>query len=357
MRIIVSFILALFLVVAFPVVAQENMNQPVPPEQPQEQPLPSREPQDRQELMPSQFEDKENGGGPGEFADPREIQDVLRQIKDLRREINRILKRAKKANGAANEVAGLNELLGTLGQFEQKLNASDVDRSVLQEFWDAQLWEVFNGLRLRVEFPIEAQNVKRDLKRLEKMISAKNFAIEGFDMNAVREKVNEIKNAIAQAEASFAQGDWESVQENMQVIYEGSHPGEMTGVLNQLRDIAKALKSIKSDEVKAEVRDILSEVFAAANSGEFREANMMLQDIQGELWRILNAVKKKAVINEDLRLRMQRLEQKIQEKMQQQGEMRGTEKLKSPQSNLGPYTPYRSASIIGTIVNFLGLGK
>ncbi|MEK7086859.1 MAG: hypothetical protein AAB935_01225 [Patescibacteria group bacterium] len=377
MRIVILVALAFFLTVTFPVLAEEDAarpilqeqsselpQQPLPPTPPQEdapRPVPQERPQQpslqpspEQESRPEQFEDEMGNNEPAELVDPRELQDTLRQIRDLRKEISRVLKRAKKLSGGANEVAQLNSFLDTVGQFEQKLKSPDVSRDALQEFRDAQLWEEFNGLRLRIEFPIEAQNVKKDLKRLEKIVGAKNFSVTGLDINAVREKINEIKNAIAQAETSFAAGDWESVQENMQVIYEGSNPGEMMGVLSQLRDIEKGLRGIKSEEVRTEIQDILSEVFMAANGGEFREANVMLRDIQGELRRILNVVKKKPVLNEDLRSRIRKLEQKIQEKAQSQDGTRGEKTPSGPQSILWPYKSYRSASLIEAIMRFLG---
>jgi len=91
-----------------------------------------------------------------EFVEQREITEVLRQIKDIKREIQRLVKKATKANLTA-EVAQLNELSAQLLPLETTLKGSPdtISRDTLQEFYDAQMWETLNGIRIKIELPNE----------------------------------------------------------------------------------------------------------------------------------------------------------------------------------------------------------
>ena len=325
--VIVAFLVFTVFLFTPQVFAQEtpSLTQPVPnePVQPQSpQPNQPQQPMTPQQEQPRPaFAAKGDQNEPREFVAPREIKDVLRQIKDIKREANRLIKKAQKVN-LADEVAKLNEILSQVVDLETKLkNASpeSIDREVLQDFYDSQAWDKLNDIRVKIELPNEIKMIEREIKKLEKMISKKTFVIEGVDIEKVKAKIGAIKSAVEQAKSNLAQGNLEDARESLQLVYEeGAHPGEMMGVLNRLFEITRQLKKFKSEEIRNEVMDILKPVFEAVASDDYREANMLLNEIDRDLWRILNTAKSKSTMSNDLKKRVQQLEEKLQLKAQEQ---------------------------------------
>lgn len=283
---------------------------------------------------------------PEEFVDPREIKDALRQLNDIKRDAQRTLKKAQKIAGFTNEVQTLGDVLSQVATLSNAIrNASSGDqRDALQEFYDAQLWDTLNEIRTKIELPQELKSIEREVKRLGKLLASKKFSIEKVDLAIVRAMVDEIKNAIVEARSEFDQGNFEDAREALQVIYEGGHPGEMYGVLQQLREMNQRLKRLKA-EVKEVFHEALEPVYEAIQNGDFREANMMLQDIRNDLWRLFDKVKGKSGVNADMQQKLQKLEERLQQKQQQ---------IQEEQTGPGPqgYQPYQ-ASILDAISNWL----
>ena len=282
-----------------------------------------------------------------EFVEPREIKDALRQLNDITRETQRVLKKAQKSTGFAQEVGTLQGLLSEANTHSNAIrNASGGanQREALQDFYDTQLWDTLNEIRIKIEFPQELKSIERDLKRLEKLISGKRFSIENVDVSVITAKVQEIKNAVSEARTYFNEGNFEDARDALSVVHEGSHPGEMYGVVQQLRDIGRRLKSIKK-EVRDGFYEVLSPVYEAVNDGDFREANMLLGDIGNDLWRLLDRAKGRSVKNEDIQERLRKLEESLQVKQQQ----REQEEFRSEPQSKGsfPYQPHQASALEG----------
>lgn len=315
------------------ILPSDTTTQPMPTTPTEQLPPPS--PQQFQQFQPQQIppfpEEKDEHR---DFIDPREIKDVLRQFKDIKREANRLMKKAKKLN-LSNEIGQLNEIFAQISNLETTIKNTPVesfDREILQDFYDSQIWDKLNDIRIKVELPNEIKMMERDIKRLEKMMAKKSFAVEGIDVEKVKVTVATFKNTIEQAKNHLAQGNMEDAGEIMQSIHEeGAHPGEIMGVINRLGEITKQLKKFKSDEIKNEITEILEPVYSAVNADDWREANMLLNEIDRDFWRILNMAKSRPTINQDLRNRMQKLEEKLQIKIQQQ-EQNNLEQTKEQQS-------------------------
>ncbi len=315
--------------------------------QSQPQQIQLQEKQNQQPALQQFFE--EEGQEQEEFidlVDPRELKQVQSQLNDLKRQSKQILKKAQKTAVFANEVSELNILLSEVDRFSNAIkNAVPEDqREAIQEFYDAQLWETLNNIRVKIELPQELKFIEKDLKRLEKLIAAKKFAIEKVDLGIVRTTIDEIKNAVAEARNEFNQGNFEEAQEALQVIHEGSHPGEIFGILQQLREMNQRLKKAKT-EVKDAFHEVLAPVYEAIQGGDFREANMMLQDIRNDLWRLFDKVKGKSSVNEDMRQKLQNLEERLQQKQQQIQEG-------DPNSKPQSYQPYQ-ASVLDAVSSWL----
>lgn len=290
-----------------------------------------------------------------EFVDPQEIKDTLRQLKEIKRDAQRILKKAQKSANFTNEISELNTLLVDISNFYTAISSASggsAQREALQEFYDAQLWERVNAVRIKIEFPNELKMIERDLKKLEKLVNSKGFSLEKIDTNVISSKVQEIRSAIAEARNFFTQGDFEDAQEALSVIHEGAHPGEILGVLHQLREINRRLKSMKK-EVRDEFHEALSTVYEAVNGGDFREANMMLSDVSNELWKLFDKVKnKRSGMSGELQNKLRSLEERLQSKQQEIQQQEEQNSTPGPQS-FQPYKPYR-ASIIDSLKNLFG---
>lgn len=288
-----------------------------------------------------------------EYVDPKEIKDALRQLKDIKQQAKSTLKRAQKTSNFTNEIEELNGLVSEITRLSdaiQGASGGSEQREAIREFYDAQLWDTFNNIRIKIEFPQELKNIEKDLKRVDKLMSSKRFSIESIDMNVVRAKIEEIRNAINEARSQFNNGNFEDAREALSVIHEGSHPGEIFGVLNQLREIDKRLKSLKS-EIKSVFAETLQPVFEAINEGDFREANMMLNEIQRELWKLFDKAKgRSSRLSEDMRQKLQNLERQLENKQQQIEKQRssfeGEQSIKHE-----PYKPYQ-ASVAETLLNW-----
>lgn len=299
----------------------------------------------------SVFEGDFEEQNPEDFVDPRELQQVQRQINDLKKQAQQLLKKTAKKTALAGEAAELQSFISELATYAAGIQSGG--REALQDFYDAELWEKMNVFRAKIEMPIEISKMEKDLARLEKLMAAKTFAVDGVDLGSIRSRIAEIKEAISSAKSTLASGDAEGAREYLQVIYEGVHPGEMYGVIQQLREVTKQLKTIKNAEVKRAITEVISPVYEAIAAGDFREANMALNEINRELFSLFSKLRNTRTVNTDLRTKMRALEQKLEGRIQQ------IEAQGANQS--GAYVPYQSAksgglgSILSSVKDFFGL--
>jgi len=189
-------------------------------------------------------------------------------------------------------------------------------REALQEFYDEQFWETISTLRAKIELPKQLAEVKKQLKRVQKMLKQKAFQNLGFDLNAINQRLDEIQAIYDEAQAKYQAGELEEAMEAMRDIFEGMHPGELNAILNQFRKIRLRMKALRNPEVKAAIEDILSEVITVTNSGDFREANMALNEIQKELMNLMLKYKKApGILDSKTKEKIDKLESIIREKL------------------------------------------
>lgn len=318
------------------------------------QPLPPQPGEPQKPMPPGDgqfFPPEDNGDDFRDMVEPREIQDALRQMKDVQREIKRVLKKAKKV-GFENELSQLNDLSSQVSGFQQKLQGT-VDRETMSEFWDTHFWDTFNVIRIKIELPDDVARMEKDMKALDKTISRAKYALEGVDMNAVKSAVEATRGIMAQVRSLLSQGDYEGAQETMQDMWNGdvANPGELRGIVDQTQNIARELRSIKAAAVKQEILDFLAPVIAAINSGDFREANMMLNEVNRDIFRIMNQMRRKSSFDTQMKSKMDQLEQKMMQRLQEEEQKQ--KNGQAPTSSLMPYRTYRSASLLGNIYSSL----
>lgn len=217
--------------------------------------------------------------------DPRECSDAQRQVRDLVREARRLEKLLVKAK-RTDDAAALREFMAQAEQHGRTIKA-DCTRDVLQEFWDAQLWDAINAVRCKAELPQQIAQIERELKRLGAQATQKRIALSGLDAAQLGTNIAVVKQAVADAQSALAGGTCEDANDAMQVIWDGMHPGEIMGVITRLSDIGGQLKRVKDGAIRQEFVDAIQPILDAANAGDFREANMVLNDIFNQLQQLL----------------------------------------------------------------------
>jgi len=313
-----------------PVVELLKPNEPAPQPNPstEGQKPPPLQPQDGQpnQTQPAPMgptmkdgQAMEEQGMEMEFVDPREVKRVLQEIKNMKSELNRFIKQLKKMPNSADDIATCQDILNKINEHYKTISNPPGDMSVrdaMQEFYEGQYWETVNAMRAKIELPKQLAEVAKQLKKVQKLVKQKAYQNLGFDMTAINQHLADIQTIYDEANAQYKNGELEDAMETMQDIFQGTHPGELYGLLSQFRQIKLQIKSIKNAEVKAIIDEILSEVISSVNDGDFRDANMTLQQIQGELMKLASKyMKGSSVLNDDMRAKFDKLEGIVQDKL------------------------------------------
>jgi|GEM_PF-1633584 len=259
-----------------------------------------------------------------EFVDPREIKNVLADIKRMRLQLKSFVTKLKKIKNTADDLARITEIQTSITEYEGKIKNPSEDESIrgnLQDFYDNNYWDEINLLRAKVELPTEIKNYTKELTRVKKLLINKTFPKLGFDMNALKGRLTEMETAIADVQAKYNGGDLEGAMEAMQEVRDSGHPGEINGVLMQTRDILQRTKSVRSKDIQALITEIIQPVIDAFNEGEFREANMVLSQIGQELMQLQNKLMRTTNLDEATSQKFEKLQQMVEDKLQNGGEM------------------------------------
>lgn len=266
-----------------------------------------------------QFISEDDDGMEMEFVDPKEVKNALKELKNIQSELKRFLKQVKKLPNSTDDAATINELLSQAVGYYKNISAPAEDmslREALQEYWDARLWDEVNVIRAKVELPKELASVAKDLKKAKKLITQKPFLNLGLDISVVSGALTEVETAYNEAKTNYDQGNMEDAQMAMEPIHGGLHPGEIMGVLYQMKEIKGRMKGLKNKEVKAIVDELLVDVVDSANAGEFREANQAMNEIKSELMKIMQKYMKSTVKMDDkTKAKFDKLEEMMEKKL------------------------------------------
>jgi len=261
----------------------------------------------------------EDDGMAMEFVDPKEVKNALNDLKKIQSELKRFLKQVKKLPNSADDAAAINDLLTQAVGYYKNISAPAEDmslREALQEYWDARLWDEVNVIRAKVELPKELANIAKDLKKAKKLITQKPFLNLGLDISVISGALTEVETAYNEAKTNYDQGNMEDAQMAMEPIHSGLHPGEIMGVLYQMKEVKDRLKGLKNKEVKTIVDELLVDVVDSANAGDFREANQAMSDIKSELMKIMQKYMKSTVKMDDkTKAKFDKLEDIISKKL------------------------------------------
>ena len=298
----------------------EAMNVPVPPAVSgggENKPQPFKD--DKQFKEDKQFISEDDDGMAMEFVDPKQVKNALKELKNIQSELKRFLKQVKKLPNSTDDAATINDLLTQATGFYKNISAPPEDmslREAMQEFWDARLWDEVNVIRAKVELPKELISIAKDLKKAKKLITQKMYTNLGLDISVVSGALSEVEAAYNEAKTNYDQGNMEDAQMAMEPIHSGLHPGEIMGVLYQMKEIKDRMKGLKNKEVKAIVDELLVDVIDSANAGDFREANQAMNDIKSELMKIMQKyMKSTSKLDDANKAKFDKLEQIISDKL------------------------------------------
>ncbi|MFH0779234.1 MAG: hypothetical protein V1928_00060, partial [Parcubacteria group bacterium] len=258
-----------------------------------------------------------------EFVNPRDVQNALGEIKRMQSDMKRFIKQLKKIPNSADDLIFANDLLTQLNEHYGAIKNPPADvslREALQEFWEARMWEEVDKIRAKVEIPKELTNIAKDLKKLKKTITLKAYKNLGFNLDSMAESVAEMESAYNEAKSNYDQGNLEDAWSAMETFHSGMQPGEVMGVLNQTKEIKDRTRSVKNQEIKAMIDEVLGDVIESADAGEFRSANQALNEIRNELMKIMTKfAKQTSALDDKTRGKLDKLEGLLQDKLNNSG--------------------------------------
>ena len=288
---------------------------------------PPREPQ---MVRPEVEEDMEE---PRDMVDPRELQGVRRETADQLQNIKRLTATAKRAK-AAKELEELSRLQKRVLEFQSQFKALQPDdenaREIIESYRDEQLWDAINDIRRRVELPKELAEIAKRVKEAEKLLNNKQvqraFTDLGGDIEKLKSTVASMKEAHAVAQKAMQEGNVEDADDALADIREGGHPGELLGILHGMRQFGGRLRAIRDTEIRDGIKEIVQPIIEALNNGDIRDARMTIDEMGPEIERMMKTAMKLLKKNRGQFIDgLQKLEQRINEKLEQEG-MKGEQK-------------------------------
>lgn len=269
---------------------------------------------------------------------PDEIKNVVGQINDLRREVKNLRKQAK-----INKVGGLddefNAFEAKFADVPAKLKATPLDeaREVLEEFYRENYWEQLNPLRVKIELPKELKELERRLRESEKMVANKSvlkaLAGLGIKVEAVKNKLTEMRAAYEAAKNLLAAGDFEDLEETLQPLRE-IHSGMVNGMLQGVREVWSRIRQVRDLEVRDALIRFLAPVVNAINEGDYEELTFIQEEIGEEFDRLLEKALRanlRGRTRSDFLERLQQLDSLIEGKLDEREAQEAAQPESAPQ--------------------------
>lgn len=276
-----------------------------------------------------------------EFVNPEEVRQVLRELKDIKRELNRFAKQLAKLPNSGDDVNSINRLLEQVNNFQAKINSGENLRDSIQEFRDAQMWDEINKFRAKVEIPKEMKQWNKEIKRIEKFFKQKkvqNAASEfGLNLEGTKTKVEELKSGLAKIQEYYNGGDLESAIEEFDSLRQDLQPWEISNVLQKFQELITGFKKVKDQEIKNQVKEMLSEAVNAFNDADYQFARELTDESFQELMQLIYNISAKKYNKEGMLNTIQRLETKMKEKSEEKNMQK--EKIKTEAEPIPQPTP------------------
>lgn len=262
-----------------------------------------------------------------QFVPPKEVKNVLQEIKSQARDLQRLKKQAAKLEGAADIVALADNLLAQLEVFKNNITAAAGrdQRDAMQDYWDAQMWEETNKVRARVELPREIKQLQRELKAVQREAKSKSYlrayAFFGVDADKVNNALLAKQTVIEQMTTLLSQGNAEEAFLLLQEeIHQGWHPGDLRHLLGMIRESYDRLRGIRDEDIREQIKTVMAPIIDTLNEGDIREARDAMSQFIEQMQkyeRIFRPYYRGAREIDDRTVNaLEKLEQLIQQKLQ-----------------------------------------
>ena len=301
----------------------ERMPQPFKGQQPPkgEQQRFERQPNEPTDRGQDDFEQEEQRP----MINPQQIRETLRQINDQTRELKRLQTRAKRTPGAQSLMGEISGLVAKLSEFKQKMRSSDPDEleEAMESFHDSQIWEAIGSLRIKIELPKQLARMEKELTRAEKLLKQKVFqtlTTIGVNFDRINEDLAGMRGRLSSIKNLLGSGSVEDIQDAMQDLFEGGHPGEIQGALQRMRELSNGLRRVRNAEIRKELLEIVQPVIDAFNDGDYKEANELLNELSPEMRKLLSRLSgTRRILDAQTRAKLDAVNQRIQQKFPQAG--------------------------------------
>ncbi len=255
------------------------------------------------------FDESEQSDEPTFFIDPQQVKQAAQQISQLQAQIRPLLKQAQKlaANAKATaedraasqqnaaDAQALLDALTAARQQMQTVKGADL-QDVMQEFWESRRHEEVNVLRTKIELPKILAEMEKSFTRVDKLMkqaAVKRLSTIGVNIEQMQADLTAMRANTTEVRQLVAQGDSEGASEAMREFWEeGNHPGEIEGLIQQLRDVEGKARRVRNADLKKEFLSFLAPVFEAIDERDYRGARETLEQSRGELDQLLALILK-----------------------------------------------------------------
>lgn len=230
------------------------------------------------------------GEAEGEFEEPQlvspwEKQQVLREIKDIKRRVTSLVRKAAKISGDAAQ--SLNQLSAELDGYQRVLSDPNGDeeaqREAIDDFRNSQPWDLVNGIEIRLRLPQELKQIENSIKLTLKTLNAKVVANVGLNVEQLRSVLSQMQQQAAEIRG-LINTDPEEAQAGIQEFHQGTHPNEIQSAVNAAVNLSKRVREVgRNANLKARLQSYLEQMVSAINSGDYevhdimREAEQLMQ--------------------------------------------------------------------------------
>lgn len=232
-----------------------------------------------------------------EFVPPEEIKDVMRQINQNLKEVQRLKKQVAKYAGA---IAAVDELTANIIAMQKAIqNTTGQDqRDAMQDFRESRTWDDIEKVRASVEVPKQLAQAERDLKRMQNAAGNKKYqdALVFFNVEpaAIQRLADDKTAGAAAVHKAIDSGNFEEARDLMNDNFHQSWwPGDLVGALDALREMHRALKSIRDESIRSQAKDLVGPVVGGLVAGDVRETNQILSQIRNQMGRYMDMLNRR----------------------------------------------------------------
>ncbi|MCX6741394.1 MAG: hypothetical protein NTY61_03300 [Candidatus Parcubacteria bacterium] len=299
---------------------QLNPNQGQPPQswtgqQPMQnnnQPNGQNQPNNQNQNMTGPQQDQNN-------FNPAEVQNVTREISQIKTSVKSLLKKAAKASNLSDEASQLTEMSQELDKISSDLKStSDQDelQSIVSDFRDANYQEAMQALRTKIEMPAQITSIKKDLKKLTTNLKSKSIinamAKIGFDLTPLQSVVDTVNSTLTTIQDNYNSGDLDDAASDMQDLMDNQAPADINCVLTSFQEFSRNITKVKDATTLSAVQDLFTPIKDAAASGEYHDACMSMNGVRPTLTQLFNAISRsKATLNSTVQQKLNNLQNLI----------------------------------------------